>query len=70
MEDKKEKSVEERLDELEKSITEKDNTIKELQAKNTELSNKLANFRIDGLTKQVETTPVKVEEEIVFDFDM
>lgn len=70
MEDKKEKSVEERLDELEKSLTEKDNTIKELQAKNTELTNKLANFRIDGLTKQVETTPTKVEEEIVFDFDM
>ena len=70
MEDKKEKSVEERLDELEKSLTEKDNTIKELQAKNTELSNKLANFRIDGLTKQVETTPAKVEEDIVFDFDM
>lgn len=70
MEDKKEKSVEERLDELEKLMTEKDNTIKELQTKNTELSNKLANFRIDGLTKQVDPTPVKVDEDIEFDFDM
>ena len=69
MEDKK-LSVEERLDLLEKSITEKDNTIKELQTKNAELTTKLNNFRIDGLTKQVDPTPVKVEEDIEFDFDM
>ena len=70
MEDKKQLSVEERLDLLEKSLTEKDNTIKELQTKNAELTTKLNNFRIDGLTKQVDPTPVKVEEDIEFDFDM
>ena len=71
--DKKELTPEElsqKLDELEGKIT---TLTKERDTANQERDNlqkKLNALRIDGLTKQVETKEVQVEEEIQFDFDL
>ena len=71
--DKKELTPEElskKLDEWEGQLT----TLKqERDTANQERDNlqkKLNALRIDGLTKQVETKEVQVEEEIQFDFDL
>ena len=71
--DKKDLTPEElskKLDELEGQLT----TLKqERDVANQERDNlqkKLNALRIDGLTKQVETKEVQVEEEIQFDFDL
>lgn len=71
--EKKELTPEElskKLDELEGQIT---TLTKERDTANQERDNlqkKLNALRIDGLTKQVETKEVQVEEEIQFDFDL
>ena len=71
--DKKDLTPEElsqKLDELEGKIT---TLTQERDIANQERDNlqkKLNALRIDGLTKQVETKEVQVEEEIQFDFDL
>ena len=71
--EKKELTPEElskKLDELEGQIT---TLTKERDTANQERDNlqkKLNALRIDGLTKQVETKEVQVEEQIQFDFDL
>ena len=71
--DKKELTPEEisaKLDELEGKVTtltqERDSAIQERDA----LQKKVNSLRIDGLTKQVETKEVQVEEDIQFDFTL
>ena len=71
--DKKELTPEEisaKLDELEGKVTtltqERDSARQERDA----LQKKVNSLRIDGLTKQVETKEVQVEEDIQFDFTL
>lgn len=70
MEDKKEKTLEEKVDEVLKLNEDLSKENQELKKTNEELQRKIAGLRIDGITKQVETKVPQVEEEIQFDFDL
>ena len=60
-----------KIDELEKSLNEKDTTIKSLTTERDDLQKKLNGLRITGLTRQVEPISKPNEpEEVQFEFDL
>ena len=68
MEQNKEKSIDEllsRLDGLEKQINETNTKNQQLIEENKSLKEKLTHYRVDALTKQVDTKTEKVEDEEV-----
>ena len=71
--EKKELTPEElsqKLDELEGKITTLTQERDTANQERDNLQKKLNALRIDGLTKQVETKEVQVEEDVQFDFDL
>ena len=66
----KELSIEEKIANLEKSMTEKDNSIKQLTEENANLKKQLNAIKLDSLTQKVEPAKPQVEEPIQFDFDL
>ena len=66
---KEEKTIEEKIADLEKQMTEKDTEIAQLKATNEDLQKKINVYKIDALNKKVETKVVE-ENEVEFDFTL
>lgn len=69
-EEKKELSIEEKIANLEKSMTDKDTKINSLTQENEQLKKQLNSIKLDSLTRQVEPAKEQVDEEVQFDFDI
>ena len=69
-EEKKELSIEEKIANLERSMTEKDTKINSLSQENEQLKKQLNSIKLDSLTRQVEPAKEQVDEEVQFDFDI
>lgn len=66
------KKLLERVESIERTLTEKENRIATLENENKELLSKMASLKVDSLVNKVNDTPSTpvVEEDVQFDFDI